>query len=92
LIAQRLEELSEYDDCDLSSLINIAVVEPGDTLPQIETELGFSPAQRPVDVIESHPSWYELTYVLADDGFGVVLYVPKIPAIDETLKEVCAGS
>jgi hypothetical protein len=48
-------------------------------LTTVDVQLGFSLGERPIDVIESHPGWYEITIVLSDDGFGVVLYVPKHP-------------
>ena len=28
-------------------------------------------------VCEAHAQWYEITFVLSSDGFGVVVYVPK---------------
>ena len=29
------------------------------------------------EVIEARRHWYELVYVLSDDGFGIVICVPK---------------
>lgn len=75
-LSKRIEELTEYTE-DLADLVHIFSLEPSDTLTSVDAELGFSLAERPIDVIESHPGWYELTLVLSDDGFGVVLYVPK---------------
>lgn len=75
LISSRIEELTDYTE-DLTELIHIFILEPCDTLTSVDVQLGFSLAERPIDVIESHPSWYELTIVLSDDGFGVVIYVP----------------
>ena len=84
LIAKRIEELAEYD-CDLAELVNLIVVEAGDVLSDIDAELGFSLMSRPIDVVESHVGWYELTFVLGDDGKGIVLYVPKVGADPEVL-------
>jgi hypothetical protein len=89
-ISKRIEELSEYADYDLAELVHIFVVQPGDTLADLDVALGFVAEDRAVDAIDSHPGCYELTYVLADDGFGVVVYVPKSPGIDPRLLEVCA--
>jgi hypothetical protein len=47
--------------------------------------------QRSFDVIEIHPGWYELTIVLSDSGFGIVLYVPKYPYTDPRLLEICTN-
>jgi hypothetical protein len=32
LITRRVQELSDYEDCDLGELVNVFVIEPGDTL------------------------------------------------------------
>lgn len=90
-IAKRIEELSEYADYDLAELVHIFVVQPGDTLVDLDAALGFPVEDRAVDAIDSHPSCWELTYVLADDGFGYVVYVPKSADIDPRLLEVCAS-
>jgi hypothetical protein len=90
-IARRLEDLAEYDDYELSELLNIVVVEPQDSLDQVSAALGFDAADRTAEVIEAHPGWYELTYLLGDDGFGVVLYVPNTPDIDPRLRELCSS-
>ena len=88
LISRRIEELSDYTE-DLAELIHILILEPSDTLTSVDVQLGFSLGERPIDVIESHPGWYELTIVLSGDGFGVVLYVPKHPDTDPKLLEIC---
>lgn len=90
LISRRIEELNDYTE-DLADLIHILILEPSDTLTSVDVQLGFSLGERPIDVIESHPGWYELTIVLSDDGFGVVLYVPKHPDTDPKLLEICTN-
>lgn len=91
LIARRIQDLAEYEDFDLAELLHILVIEPSDALTDVDAELGFSLADRPWDALESHPDWYELTLVLSDDGFGVVLYVPKRPDTDADLFGLCAS-
>ena len=39
-------------------------------------------------VCEAHAQWYEITFVLSSDGFGVVVYVPKT-CTDATLLALC---
>ncbi len=90
LISRRIEELRDYTE-DLAELINIYILEPSDTLTSVDAQLGFSLAERSIDVIESQPGWYEITIVLSDDGFGVVLYVPIHPDTDTYLLEICAS-
>lgn len=91
LIGRRIEELAEYEEDDWSALIKILVLEPSDTLTDVDAELGFSLLDRPCDVAECHRDWHELTLVLSDDGFGVVLYVPKHPDTDPLLLAYCAS-
>lgn len=87
----RIEELAEYEVDDLSSLIKILVLDPSDALATVDTELGFSLLGRHCDVAESHRDWFELTLVLSDDGFGVVIYVPKHADLDSRLTAYCAS-
>lgn len=91
LIRQRIEELAEYEVDDLSRLMRILVLEPSDALATVDTELGFSLLGRHCDVAESHRDWFELTLVLSDDGFGVVIYVPKHAELDPLLMAYCTS-
>lgn len=91
LIGLRIEELAEYGLDDFSSLIKILVLEPGDALTTVDAEMGFSLLGRHCDVAESHRDWFELTLVLSDDGFGVVIYVPKHADLDPQLTAYCAS-
>ncbi len=91
LIGQRIEELAGYEGPDLSALIKILVLEPGDALTDVDAELGFPLLARPCDVAQSQRDWFELTLVLSDDGFGVVVYVPKRPDLDPRLLAYCAS-
>ena len=88
LITQRIEELADHTNA-LADLIHIYIIEPSDTLTTVDVQLGFSLTERPIDVVESHPGWYELTIVLSDDGFGVVLYVPICTHTDPQLLALC---
>ena len=90
LIGQRIEELAAYEGDDLSQLINILVLDPTDALAAIDDELGFSLLARHCDVAQSHRDWFDLTFVLGDDGFGVVVYVPKHSDLDPRLAAYCA--
>jgi hypothetical protein len=91
LIGKRIDELSEYIANDLGELINIFVIEPNDTLIAVQAQLGFELLDRPLDAAENHSCWYELTFVLSDDGFGAVVFVPKHPSVDARLLAMCAA-
>lgn len=91
LIGQRIEELTIFGEADLSALIKILVLEPCDGLEAINAKLGFSLLERRSDAAQSHQGWFELTFVLSDDGFGVVVYVPKRSDIEPRLLDYCAS-
>lgn len=88
LISNRIEELAEYGVDSIHELVNIIIVEPGDTLQAVNDELGIDVMDRPVDVIECHSNWYGLTYVLGDDGFGLIVFIP-IEDVDPQLLSLC---
>lgn len=90
LLDRLVEELNEYGGLDLSELVHILEIEPSDALIDVDAELGFSLLDRPFDVVESHPGWYEITVVVSDDGFGWVIYVPMHASTDTALLEKCA--
>ncbi|WP_066273208.1 hypothetical protein [Hydrogenophaga palleronii] len=88
LISRLIADLDD-EGCDLTEMVRIVVVQPGDALSTIDAELGFPLLERPLDVIETHDGWIELTMVLSDDGFGVVVYVPVRPDVDARLLAHC---
>lgn len=91
LVARTFNQLSATEDSDLLSLLHIIVMEEGDTTGELETELGFTVLHNrwtglahdakdftpSWDVLEEHTHWYELVFVISDDGFGVVVFVSR---------------
>jgi hypothetical protein len=91
LIQGHLDRLSEVEGYDLSQLVRFIIMASSDTVIDLEAVLGFSirtsrftdcrygdPDFQPCwEVIEAHQLWYEIVYVLSDDGFGLVIVVPK---------------
>jgi hypothetical protein len=98
LLQQRVEELAEYGT-DLRELACFAIIEPGDRLDDIEAAFNLPIATNLVDgcrfgepdfepsaeFIARHPGWFELVYILTDDGFGWSLWVPDADGIDPKL-------
>lgn len=81
----------------------VIVVEPGDTVEALEEEStcrivqnrcddirfgdkDFSPS---FEFVTEHAGCYEMVFVICDDGYGVVLYIPKIEGIDSELRKLC---
>lgn len=103
LIAERIEEFSEYQ-CDLADLIVLIHVEAGDAIGDVDSQLGFpvltnrftgirfgDPAFTPSwDVLQEHETFYELIFVINDDGFGFELFISKAPGVDAELLAMCA--
>ena len=91
LITDYVERLSDEEGFELGNLVHFVVMHRDDTVVELEAALGFSvmtnrsngyrygdPEFLPSwEVIEVHHHWYEMVYVLADDGFGIVVFVDK---------------
>ena len=98
LIEQRIEGLGS--DAELATFI---ALEPTDGLESLESQLGFSvladrvngrrfgePGFYPAfETVESHPSCYEMVFVLADYGDGVLVFIPKHDGLDPRLSSLC---
>ncbi|GLK43789.1 MULTISPECIES: hypothetical protein [Novosphingobium] len=82
LLEAHVERLAEYADFDLTDLAMFAIIMPGDTLDSIEAELGRSLIDsagtfiQPPEIVQKHSDWFEVAFILSDDGFGLVLFVP----------------
>ena len=81
LIARRILDLADYSDYELENLLNIMTIEPSDAI----ADLGFLLGDRLLELVEYHTAWVELTYIISDDGFGWVVYVPADHPFIETL-------
>ena len=80
------DRLSEWqEDYDLGDLAVFVIVHAGDKPEQAESVFG-----RPLvrdshftllpELIERHEAWLEATFILSDDGFGLVLLAEQGPA------------
>ncbi|SFC17443.1 hypothetical protein SAMN05216344_110118 [Polaromonas sp. OV174] len=103
-IEKTIGELNEDGPYDPDVLGYFLIVEPGDTLEAISTQLGFpilcnrwtgiafghagfTPSW---EVVQAHAHWYEMVFVISDDGFGVVVFIPKTEGINPELLAMCA--
>lgn len=101
LINARVDELAEYTD-EIGELATFIVIQADDAIEAIDAALGFGILSNRFDRIPfgapgftpsweglaEHADWFELTHVLSDDGFGIVVYVPKAAAISPELLEM----
>lgn len=102
LLAARARQL-EDDAEELGDLAHFHAVEPGDGPADAAAALGFAPDVNLVDGsrqgdadfspswewVEDHGGWFELAFVLTDNGFGHVLLVPDRPDTDPRLLALC---
>jgi len=93
LLTERIHSLEAFDDLpgDLGNLLQVGVLEPMDGAAALETLIGgrshFTGFRQPGfcptwEVIEAHGHWFELTFVLSDEGAGVVVFVPMTANAD----------
>ncbi len=106
LVSMRFAQLcdgsvSQYDSNELGYLV---LVEPGDTVAELEAECGCPILHNFLDpeiqyghpdfvhsceVLEDHGFCFEMTYVLGGD-FGIGIFVPKTVGVDADLLAMCA--
>ena len=106
LVLQRIDALTEEcPDDALDQLVRFVVMEPGDRPEALAGQLGFHPLTNrwdgtsfgqagfvpPFELAEEHGAWYELVFVLGDDGFGLEVFVPRAPGVDPELLALCAA-
>jgi hypothetical protein len=67
----------------------ILVVEPGDTIANIDTQLAFSILAGRHEFIVEHAGYFELVYVLGQDGTGIEVLVSKVIVALPELLAMC---
>jgi hypothetical protein len=92
----------EYDD--IGELLNFILVEPGDTPQAIDAEMNGTflvdhyggrrlgdPAFVPCfESLQEHATFYDMEFIVGDEGFAIQVLVPKCPGIDPWLMQLCA--
>ncbi|MEG8015265.1 hypothetical protein [Sphingomonas sp. 22R3R2A-7] len=103
ILDQRIIQLTEDGGRDIANFAHFLIVQAGDDDQSVKAELGFSILENLVDGarygdldfepswewIMRHEGWFELVYVLSDDGFGWVVFVQDDDAVDADLLGVC---
>ena len=91
ILMAHAERLAEYDIEDVAEFI---IVQPGDKIDAIEQEtnlklVAFGQFVSPAEILTEHSRWFEVIWILSDDGFGCVLLVSKANCIDGRLLAAC---
>jgi hypothetical protein len=104
LLAERLSFYAQYDDLELGELFKLILIEPGDTLDDLDREFNGAflinhysgrrygdPGFKPAfEVLEEYPGFYAMLFCESDAGFGIEVIVPKSTDIDPRLLSLCA--
>ncbi len=92
LIRDRIAEITQGQPYYADIYGEFAIVEAGDTLPEIEAYLGREVVGNFEWLVE-WPCCWEAVFVLSDDGYGIVLLIPKTggdtAGIDADLLAIC---
>jgi hypothetical protein len=104
LLAERLSFYAQYDDLELGELFKLILIEPGDTLEELDAEfngglltnhylgrrIGDEGFRPCFETLEEHPTFFDMVFCEGDAGFGVEVIVPKVDGIDTRLLNLCA--
>lgn len=74
LLIAKCNELSDYDGYELGNLASFLIIQPGDTLEEVEACLGFTLSDP--EYKKRKGGWTEMAFVLSDDGYGWMIYLP----------------
>lgn len=103
LIESRIATLSEEEPYDSATHGYFVLWEEGDAIEDLDQVLSFSAlsnrysGQRYGDagftpsfeLVEEHPACFEMVFVLSDDGYGVMVFIPKSANADTKLLAMC---
>ena len=103
LVELRLAQVCAGEPYDVDRHGCMVVVEPGDTLEDLERVTGLALLSDAfgefrygdvdfvpaAEVIEDHGSCFELVFVLSDDGYAITLVVPHTEGVDPELLAMC---
>lgn len=94
LLQAQADRLAEYPDYTMEELAMFVIIDPPDALDTLDAALGWSLLDgdtftHPAELIGLHGNWIEATFILSDDSFGLVLYVPIDARTDKLLLAAC---
>lgn len=92
LLRLRRDQLLDGTAILFSEAAHFIVVEPPDTVKQLEEAAGYPVVTDPAfEWVADHGGWLEAVTILSDDGFALVLFVPDDDAVDATLLQLLRG-
>lgn len=101
MVQSRLSSLLQRDMDNTALLQAVMVMEENDATADLERAVGFPVLRNrwnglsrdqehftpSWDALDEHPDWYELTFILGDEGEGIVVFVPQ--GLSGPLNDLC---
>lgn len=91
LLSRLLAAISCDGEFDLSELLRLVIIDPGDTLEAVNAELGFT-LTTDWEACDREGDWTALIYVLSDWGEGLLVIINTQPDIDPAFRQLCSES
>ena len=102
LVQQRIDDLGG-DQFDSAELGYFLIVETGDSLEAINTQIGFNilanrftgirwdqPGFTPsFEFVEEFSACYEMVFILDDSGYGIDIFISNATGVDPDLLAMC---
>ena len=90
-VTQRMKDMAMDEPYDPDLFGPIVVIEPGDTADQLADAVGFNVLSQdvPTEVVDEHPSCYEIVIVPGDGDYGIVIFIPKLDGVSSELLAFC---
>lgn len=102
LLAEHLAFWREQDDIDLSEQATVILVEPGDTLHDLDAVLNGlalsnpwsgrnhgDPGYRPCfETCDEYPGFIDVMFIVGDGGFGLEVLIPTSPEVDPRILDL----
>ena len=91
-----LRHLLELRHQQLGTLEGMVLVDPGDSMADLEEAMGCTfqlwdddPDSVAFEILEDHGFCFEMAFIFSDDGNATVLFIPKQDGIDAELLNLC---
>ena len=89
LLVQVLQRMTQGEPYDSATHGYFLMVEAGDRLDELSRTIGRVVEEGSWEYLDEHPGCFEMVFVLADSGYGVVVIIPKDPQVDPALLQLC---
>ena len=91
------DTLACYPDIPFEDLALFVIVQAGDSLKEVELACGYRLVAEgsfafPVETITYLSGWYEVVWIISDDGYGLALFIQDHADTDRDLLTACRAT